>query len=845
MHLPLTLIVVLSLLLANAGHAAELFGPASGTRVSLGIPLPPGMDGGSLASMVDADPTTYWQSPPGLPAPYILHFKRTKAATPTRIELDARQIPAETSPPASFSFQARTSSGYQTLVSGILSEKGRQFFDIPIPRSATDFQLLVLQTQQTGKALAINEVRAWADEVEAAQETVLPLLPDEPSATPANNTGADTDISNSSTVPSRWKGKIQVIQHGPVLHGSGKLETRWTLQVNWKEQRRIDVVNDQNQTIGQFVLLEDDDSSWQGMTQGNIADREKCYRSTESHFASGSGSQTLSLGWIYFSLSDEDPLASWLPNGRYALHAAADQRIQGDIRRQAIDPCYKTLLQFSQENQALLGFSIGRAYTNPLPDGPDRISASALLKTFQASQRQPARAMDTQIRTLKNQRMQGRYRSEGAARGDSLYWEVEWDISMQQDADIVLEAIPRQWRPHLRDPLMVRGYIRSPADAEGLFRFTLYEVSREKGDAMNHGDNTEPDLRFDDLQAGFSTPESTTDGYRTTSTDPLREAEVAIRAEDYGGWGKLKLEVQINGQWYTARTATGEPYNTLPVDENENRIADYWEEQHGIQDALADEDEHPSQPMGREPGDGLSAYEEYRGFYIQGIWQSTDPKRKDIFIYNPDALNTSAFVQSLPSWNIHDNILEEEFDGIGSRVVNFNRSSERSLGPQLGLYLHIGDPGDSLAPNLVTSGRVVPTVGTPNTVQEIIVTANAGRSTIAHELGHALNVMHHSMDLGELGHCNSLETEEIVIARHGDVTSGDVTCFMRYSFYATAYRDTQGKCKPYPDDLLGTHFCPTPKATSFNAPPLSVAGDAQIGACLQKLTIKGNRTWGN
>ena len=163
-------------------------------------------------------------------------------------------------------------------------------------------------------------------------------------------------------------------------------------------------------------------------------------------------------------------------------------------------------------------------------------------------------------------------------------------------------------------------------------------------------------------------------------------------------------------------------------------------------------------------------------------------------------------------------------------------------------------------------GEVRPCVGTPNVVEEVIIntigsvvkTAYAERGTeggflknyamtIAHELGHAVNIMHHGDGVWEAD-------RGYKIARRGGLWSGDIICVMRYS-PPDKYLGSDGALYPYPDEGQGgIGYCSSPTGTGINAPgertgpdgnPYPVAGNAEKGDCRHNITLKGYNKWGN
>jgi len=78
----------------------------------------------------------------------------------------------------------------------------------------------------------------------------------------------------------------------------------------------------------------------------------------------------------------------------------------------------------------------------------------------------------------------------------------------------------------------------------------------------------------------------------------------------------------------------------IPFDDNRNYISDAWEYDEG-KDPKEDEDDDPHSDNYK--GDGLSRYDEYRGFFTQEGYIRTNPNHKDVFVYDPDKLGIGYF----------------------------------------------------------------------------------------------------------------------------------------------------------------------------------------------------------
>src|SRR4029077_2112311 len=123
-------------------------------------------------------------------------------------------------------------------------------------------------------------------------------------------------------------------------------------------------------------------------------------------------------------------------------------------------------------------------------------------------------------------------------------------------------------------------------------------------------------------------------------------------------YGHLKVEAKSKcGGWEPVRIHVGgqdRDFVTVPMDENNNLIADRMEEpNNGITewsyagDPGSDDDKYPKGDG--TPGDGLTLFEEYRGFmtasnFFESACQDrgyddhirTDPAQKDLFVAAPD-----------------------------------------------------------------------------------------------------------------------------------------------------------------------------------------------------------------
>jgi hypothetical protein len=473
---------------------------------------------------------------------------------------------------------------------------------------------------------------------------------------------------------------------------------------------------------------------------------------------------------------------------------------------------------------------------------------------------------DREVRSAASGAMAGHYTYTVShePRG-SLEVSIRWSLFKGQQWTCVVDEVADDWRPrHIvmdegSQPATITATLEEPADTDALFRFTLFDVTREMGYALNAGDGGERDLRFDlnvnrTPQEGFEPTVDTDDGYEITTAARSRSATVKAAAWDYGAWARVKAEVNFDGAWRACKTRTGRDWVNVPRDDDDNKIADGWERQYGVygQPASSDDD---AQPAGRDTGDGFSNYEEYRGFFTardrngsgwsksHGTWVSTDPTKKDVFVHDGIGLGVAAFPRTGLTVHLID---EDQYNGNRSRLVNFN-TGYAAFDPargQKGLFLHDGPLPAG------TAGMVKPDIGSPNVVTDVIVDlaqveyGDEMLWVIAHELGHAVGLTHP----GEYARVDCGGTSRPSVAVHGGVTSGDVSHVMRYHS-ANYYQGRDGVCYEYPDtDRAGTTYVNSLTGTGLNGGPdrrdargrpLPVAGDAsQATTRVQTLTLK-------
>jgi hypothetical protein len=251
----------------------------------------------------------------------------------------------------------------------------------------------------------------------------------------------------------------------------------------------------------------------------------------------------------------------------------------------------------------------------------------------------------------------------------------------------------------------------------------------------------------------------------TTKRDAT-EVTAEVTALDYGAWGRLRVFARSGcGGWEPVpfrQAGTEVEALTLPLDDDHNLMADALLPVYAG-DPKQDLDGTPEGEG--TPGDGLTLFEEYRGFVTLGVdcnpgasdrYLRTAPTRKDLFVHSPDPVLARLALRIADATDLAVHCIRaRQFVSPEQRVVNFTlqQSGRRRFRgetlsqaePQHGLYLLNQDLGWG-----GLKGMVVPGLGPPGRVEQVLVHKAALASdarelahTVLHELGHAVGIRHH------------------------------------------------------------------------------------------------------
>jgi len=189
-------------------------------------------------------------------------------------------------------------------------------------------------------------------------------------------------------------------------------------------------------------------------------------------------------------------------------------------------------------------------------------------------------------------------------------------------------------------PQTVQLNVIIPKGSSGTFNIHL-DPTHYPGIAMNYpisNPDTNPDIDF----GGLSTDQNNIPIPHGGGT---KVYSVPLQIHDYAGSATVEVTMPYRKTTFTAR-------RHIPLDDDNNGLPDAgWNTPNGHvntagMSATDDLDATPSGPT--QNGDGFSAYEEYRGFIVQGQYERLDPQTRDVFIDADSSINRSFIDAHLP-----------------------------------------------------------------------------------------------------------------------------------------------------------------------------------------------------
>jgi hypothetical protein len=350
--------------------------------------------------------------------------------------------------------------------------------------------------------------------------------------------------------------------------------------------------------------------------------------------------------------------------------------------------------------------------------------------------------------------------------GDAAVIDVKitWDIEpgLLTPAEVVVQktSVLQNWRPTAGAgggsgqslPLVAKLQATGGGSTNAIaaqFTWELTKSSKEPGYAMN-APIANPGKDFD-LKLEGSDLILTDPNAQKAETRPgeLTQSTVTVTPYDWGAFGTIKVTALMSDGSKLVGHLEGDTAQQdirLPLRSAQSLIADVWKQNHGVA-GMADVNDNESDPPGDgHPGDGLSLYEEYRGFIIDGQHVEGNPNKKDYFILN----RAGAFFQggirlfqSLSGLEVHGNLRDSEV--ASDRVMNRNHNEGAHIVDQhaiivkpfaatAGYFDTVGGPGTPAMISQILAPKILPGVNGDITYNQ---------SSLAHELFHACNVFHH------------------------------------------------------------------------------------------------------
>jgi hypothetical protein len=416
------------------------------------------------------------------------------------------------------------------------------------------------------------------------------------------------------------------------------------------------------------------------------------------------------------------------------------------------------------------------------------------------------------------------------------------------------------------------------------FTWELTKSSKEPGYAMN-APVASPSQDFDLKLEGDGLILTDANAQKgQTKPGQLTDTTVTVTPYDWGAFGTIKVTAYLpDGSTLVGHLDgdTAQQDVRLPLRGAQSLIADIWKQNNGVT-GLADVNDNETSPTGDgHPGDGLTLYEEYRGFIIDGKHVEGNPKKKDYFVRNDAGafyLGGIRIFQNLSGLEVHYQFRDGEL--AADRVVNRNHSEGahnvdehaviiKAIAANSGYAEAVGGPGTPGMVSFVVAPKILPGVNTDIAYMQ---------STLAHELFHACNVFHHG-DLnypytfitrqadGRLlssttnsggGGSVQVLTEQntsaaflfpvgiptkIIVGIPNDQHTGDEGCVMRYDD-ATGHvsRSSPNVLYYTPGESAGFGLCTSGAGTGINGPdwqPQPRYGDAASGRgnCVAQILV--------
>ena len=351
-------------------------------------------------------------------------------------------------------------------------------------------------------------------------------------------------------------------------------------------------------------------------------------------------------------------------------------------------------------------------------------------------------------------------------------WQGAWDIALNVSWQIEVALPPldliitgpgyADWRPSTTTnaaaglPLELTATVvapdgKTPNAKVKRFAWELENTSREPGVTMNFPLNAKDERLDMELTTQGGMFVISPDAQRVDRPTPEGFSDtVTVLPFDWGGWSDLKVTaVLADGRTLVGKLqGSSELGLRLPKRAADSKIADAWKKhQKSTGPDDSDFDNIPAVPT--HTGDGLTLYEEYRGFYEKGQHVGGDPEKKDLFV-----LDTTKKVEGgLSKFEKESKIIIHRLDkgemDEQTHLINQNRAKGPHLVAQHGLLIKFhddagaymaADPSGAASPGGV---KAILVPHTPVTGPDAPDGKAYADVSFAHELMHCVGVRHH------------------------------------------------------------------------------------------------------
>lgn len=286
----------------------------------------------------------------------------------------------------------------------------------------------------------------------------------------------------------------------------------------------------------------------------------------------------------------------------------------------------------------------------------------------------------------------------------------------------------------------------------------LTKVSTEPGVCLNYPTQN-PD-NYSDIQIYKNTASNLEPSNNSLAIGGTPDCDPAVIVSyDYGGYGVLTAEIKLKTgttRYPVMDKVTNKTSLSLPCDDNQNFVADKWEEQMGYKQENYQPDFDREYVAGnRFDGDGLSFYEEYRGLQAKGSHLRLDGgNKKHLVVINTigNQLNPgfTACEDLAKIKIIQTNKEDMKILTNAPSMVNLNYKSYH-LGDQYSVKCVKGSFPNSDEIGLAECSPIF----SPKTCKEYKINQSYINSpelvllNVPHELGHACGLKHHADNTSE------------------------------------------------------------------------------------------------